>query len=71
MVKNPCQGCIYYKACGSTTRTAPCAGRKTKRDIEREKTNLKGETMSAFIFYVPITLIIFAVTGAFTDLFLW
>lgn len=39
MVKHPCQGCIYYKACGSTTRTAPCSGRKTKREAEKEKRN--------------------------------
>ena len=31
-VKHPCQGCIYYKACGESTRTVPCAGRKTKRE---------------------------------------
>ena len=31
-VKHPCIGCVYFAACGSTTRTAPCAGRKTKRD---------------------------------------
>lgn len=31
-VKKPCIGCKYYKACGSSTRTEPCAGRITKRD---------------------------------------
>lgn len=36
MVKHPCQGCIYFKACGETTRTAPCYGRKTKRDIKKK-----------------------------------
>lgn len=30
-VKHPCIGCVYYKACGSSTRTHPCKGRKTKR----------------------------------------
>lgn len=30
--KRPCIGCIYFKACGSTTRTMPCNGRKTKRE---------------------------------------
>ena len=37
MVKHPCQGCIYYKTCGESTRTAPCEGRKTKREAEKEK----------------------------------
>lgn len=36
-VKKPCIGCIYFKACGSTTRTEPCAGRVTKRQKEKEK----------------------------------
>lgn len=36
-VQKPCIGCIYYAECGSTTRTAPCAGRKTKREVEKEK----------------------------------
>lgn len=31
-VQKPCIGCVYYAACGSTTRTAPCDGRKTKRE---------------------------------------
>ena len=30
--KKPCIGCVYYDVCGSTTRTEPCAGRKTKRE---------------------------------------
>ena len=25
-----CIGCKYYKECGSSTRTEPCAGRETK-----------------------------------------
>ena len=33
-VKYPCQNCIYYKACGSSTRTEPCKGRKTKREVK-------------------------------------
>lgn len=36
MPKHPCQGCVYYKACGSSTRTEPCYGRKTKRDRVKE-----------------------------------
>ena len=36
MVKHPCQGCIYYKACGSTTRTEPCNGRRTKREEKKD-----------------------------------
>lgn len=29
-VKRPCIGCVYFTACGSTTRTMPCKGRATK-----------------------------------------
>lgn len=29
-VLHPCQGCVYYAACGSSTRTAPCEGRRTR-----------------------------------------
>ena len=36
-VKHPCIGCIYFKACGETTRTYPCNGRKTKREAKKEK----------------------------------
>ncbi len=32
-VKKPCIGCIYFPQCGSTTRTAHCDGRKTKREV--------------------------------------
>lgn len=35
----PCQGCVYFKACGDNTRTQPCYGRKTKREIKKEKSN--------------------------------
>lgn len=41
-VKYPCRGCIYFAACGENTRTAYCAGRKTKTEAEKEKQ--KGET---------------------------
>lgn len=33
-VKHPCIGCIYFRVCGSTTRTEPCEGRQTKRKIK-------------------------------------
>ena len=36
MVKHTCQGCIYYKACGESTRTAPCNGRMTKRESKKQ-----------------------------------
>lgn len=36
MPKHPCQGCIFYKACGESTRTAPCYGRRTKREVQRD-----------------------------------
>lgn len=35
-VQKPCIGCIYYKACGSTARTEPCKGRKTKSEKKKE-----------------------------------
>lgn len=31
-VKRPCIGCIYFEACGSTTRTMPCDGRTEKEN---------------------------------------
>ena len=39
-VKNPCRGCIYFKACGENTRTAFCNGRQTKTD--KKKAEKKG-----------------------------
>lgn len=36
-VQKPCIGCVYYAACGSSTRTAPCKGRKTKREVQRNE----------------------------------
>lgn len=40
IVKYPCRGCVYFSACGENTRTAPCTGRKTKREQKNErKTN--------------------------------
>ena len=36
-VKKPCIGCIYFEVCGSSTRTDPCDGRKTKREKKEEK----------------------------------
>ena len=35
-VQKPCIGCVYYAACGSSTRTMPCDGRKTKREMQNE-----------------------------------
>lgn len=35
--KHPCIGCIYFKACGETTRTMPCEGRMTKSQKKKEK----------------------------------
>ncbi len=34
-VKKPCIGCVYFKACGITTRTQPCKGRVTKSEQKR------------------------------------
>ena len=35
-VQYPCRNCIYYATCGESMRTAPCDGRKTKREIQNE-----------------------------------
>lgn len=32
----PCVNCIYFKACGSNTRTEPCKGRKTRKEQKKE-----------------------------------
>ena len=37
MPKHPCIGCIYFKACGENTRTAPCNGRMTKSEANRKQ----------------------------------
>lgn len=34
-VKHPCQSCIYFKACGETTRIMPCDGRMTKSEKKK------------------------------------
>lgn len=34
-VQHPCISCIYYEQCGTTTRTQPCTGRKTKKEQRR------------------------------------
>lgn len=34
---HPCVGCVYYATCGSTTRTMPCDGRKTKTELKKEE----------------------------------
>ncbi len=36
-VQKPCIGCVYYPVCGSSTRTTPCEGRKTKREVQRNE----------------------------------
>lgn len=35
MPKHPCVGCVYYTACGQTTKTEPCNGRKTKSEVKK------------------------------------
>ena len=35
-VQYPCRGCVYYAACGSSTRTQRCDGRKTKKELRNE-----------------------------------
>ena len=39
-VKHPCQGCVYFSACGDSNRTRPCDGRVTKTE---RKNALKSE----------------------------
>ena len=34
-VQYPCRNCVYYAACGSSMRTQPCDGRKTKSDMAK------------------------------------
>ena len=36
-VQHPCIGCIYFKVCGSNTRTEKCEGRATKSQKKREE----------------------------------
>lgn len=36
MVKKPCIGCVYFKACGNTNRTKLCKGRKNKIREKKE-----------------------------------
>ena len=36
-IKHPCQGCIYFAACGESSRTHPCEGRKTKSEKKKEE----------------------------------
>lgn len=38
-VKHPCVGCVYYKACGNTTRTERCNGRMTKSEQKNRRNN--------------------------------
>ena len=30
LVKHPCRSCVYFRVCGSNTRTELCEGRRTK-----------------------------------------
>ena len=44
MANYPCRNCVYFNACGETTRTAPCDGRRTKTEQKKEKQ--KAENLS-------------------------
>lgn len=37
-VKYPCQGCVYFQACGHSGRREPCAGRQTKTEQKQQQT---------------------------------
>lgn len=41
MAKYPCRNCVYFKQCGSTTRTEACEGRMTKTG-KKKQCNSKG-----------------------------
>ena len=41
MVKKPCNNCKYFKECGNTNRTVPCAGRETKGGKKHDKSGKK------------------------------
>ena len=46
MPKHPCQSCVYYRVCGESTRTEPCNGRMTKRELkESQVTNQYATSM--------------------------
>ena len=47
-VTHPCINCIYFKACGSTTRTMPCEGRMTKSEKKKESKKWKSN-MSTYL----------------------
>lgn len=36
-VKKTCIGCVYYDACGCSTRIEPCEGRMTKTERKHEE----------------------------------
>jgi hypothetical protein len=36
-VQKPCIGCVYFDACGETTRTMPCDGRMTASERKRSE----------------------------------
>ena len=36
-VQYPCRGCVYYATCGESMRIMPCDGRKTKRELRKER----------------------------------
>lgn len=35
--KYPCRNCVYFDACGESSRTHPCDGRKTKQEGKQEE----------------------------------
>ena len=48
--KYPCRSCIYFRQCGSTTRTEQCKGRKVKMNVCRVRKNGVGEVSSKYGF---------------------
>lgn len=50
---HPCINCIYFKACGETTRTMPCEGRMTKSEKKQEINPMQfiGEIATNMVHY--------------------
>lgn len=45
-IKYPCRNCIYFSACGSTSRTEICKGRMNKREKEKALAKAKAKFLN-------------------------
>ena len=48
MAKYPCRNCMYFKQCGSSTRTEQCRGRSTKLNVCKIQKRGVGEVSSKY-----------------------